>query len=287
MELNFGIFCDDKREDVRDDLHRGRRRVDVRVPHHELFEDVVLDGPGELLERHALLLGSDDVEREDRQHRAVHRHRHAHLVERDPVEEDVHVEDRVDGHAGHAHVADDARVIAVVAPVRRQVEGDRQAHLSGGEVAPIEGVRVLRRGEAGVLAHRPGLAHVHGRVRAAEKRREARQGAEVRHALQIVCAVERAMRDALGGIPGRARVRRRGLRGPHGVEVDRGEVGQLHESTSRMASSEAATSDPTKTKSSTPASRSAPSSAPGRPASSTRRLPPALSARARFAASSA
>ena len=55
-----------EREDVRDDLHRGCGRIDVRVPHHELFEDVVLDRARELLGRDPLLLGGDDVEREDR-----------------------------------------------------------------------------------------------------------------------------------------------------------------------------------------------------------------------------
>jgi hypothetical protein len=33
-------------EDVGDDLHRGRGRIDVGVPHHELLEDVVLDRAG-------------------------------------------------------------------------------------------------------------------------------------------------------------------------------------------------------------------------------------------------
>ena len=82
----------------------------------------------------ALLLGRDDVAREHRQHRAVHRHRHRHLVERDAVEEDLHVLDRVDRDTGLADVADDARVVAVVAAVRREVERDRQARLPGREV---------------------------------------------------------------------------------------------------------------------------------------------------------
>ena len=64
-------------EDVGDDPHRGLRRIDVGVADHELLEDVVLDGPGQLLGRHALLLGGHDVEREHGQHGAVHRHRHA------------------------------------------------------------------------------------------------------------------------------------------------------------------------------------------------------------------
>ena len=34
------------REDIGDDLHGRFRGVDVRVPHHELLEDVVLDCSG-------------------------------------------------------------------------------------------------------------------------------------------------------------------------------------------------------------------------------------------------
>ena len=49
--------------------------------------------------RDALLFRGDDVERHDRQHRAVHGHRDRHLVERDLVEENLHVFDSVDGHA--------------------------------------------------------------------------------------------------------------------------------------------------------------------------------------------
>ena len=114
----------------------------------------------------ALLLGRDDVERQHRQHRAVHRHRHAHLVQRDAVEELAHVVDRVDRDAGHADVAGHPRVVAVVAAVGGQVERHRQALLPGGEVAPVERVGLLGGGEPGVLPDRPRLVDVHRRVRA-------------------------------------------------------------------------------------------------------------------------
>ena len=69
--------------DVGDDAQGWRGRIDVGVPHHEFFEHVVLDRAGELGRRDALFLRRDDVEGQDRQHRAVHGHRHAHLAERD------------------------------------------------------------------------------------------------------------------------------------------------------------------------------------------------------------
>jgi hypothetical protein len=63
--------------------------------------------PESLLLGDALLLRGDDVAGEHRQHRAVHRHRDADLVERDPVEQDLHVLDRIDRHARLADVAGD------------------------------------------------------------------------------------------------------------------------------------------------------------------------------------
>ena len=63
-------------EDVGDDAHRELRRIDIGVTHHELLQDVVLDGTGQFLVLRALLQSSDDVESEDGQHGAVHGHGH-------------------------------------------------------------------------------------------------------------------------------------------------------------------------------------------------------------------
>ena len=166
--------------------------------------------------RHALLLGRDDVERHDRQHRAVHRHRDRHLVERDLIEEDLHVLDRVDRHARLADVADDALVVRVVAAVRREIEGHRQALLPGGEVAAVEGVGLLGRREARVLPDRPRLQRVHRRVRAAQERRQAGGILEVLHALEIVGGVHRLDRDVLGREPARPPDRAQPARGTGG-----------------------------------------------------------------------
>ena len=179
MQLNFGIFADAVAEDVADDPHRRRGRIDVGVADHELFQDVVLNGPAQLLRIDALLLGRDDVERHDRQHGAVHGHRDRHLIERNLVEEDLHVLDRIDGHACLAHIADHALVVGVVAAVRGQIERDGQALLSRREIAPVEGVRFFRRRESRVLADGPRLQRVHRRIRAAQKRRHARRVVEV------------------------------------------------------------------------------------------------------------
>src|SRR3546814_4692082 len=64
------------------------------------------------------------------------------------VEQDLHVVDRVDRDARLADIAGNARVIAVIAAMRRQIERDRQPLLPGGEVAAVESVRFLGGGEA-------------------------------------------------------------------------------------------------------------------------------------------
>ena len=185
-------------DDVADDPHRGRRRIDVGIADHELLEDVVLDRAGELVRRHALLFRRDDVAGQHRQHRAVHRHRHRDLVERDAVEQDLHVLDAVDRHACLAHVADDARVVRVVAAVRGEVEGHRDALAAGGERLAVERVGFLGGRETRVLADRPRTAHVHRGLRAAHEGLDAGQRVRERQRCRVLGRVERLQRDALG-----------------------------------------------------------------------------------------
>src|SRR3546814_15641511 len=67
-----------------------------------------------------------------------------HLVEWNAIEQDLHVVDRVDRDAGLADIARHAGMIAVIAAMGGQIEGDRQSLLPGGAVAAIESVRCLR-----------------------------------------------------------------------------------------------------------------------------------------------
>src|SRR6185503_11134346 len=80
--------------------------------------------------------------------------------------------------ARHPDVTLHPRVVAIVAAVGRQIESDGKAHLPRGQVAPVEGVGVLGRGEAPVLADRPRVGEVHGWLRPAQEGREVRKSAE-------------------------------------------------------------------------------------------------------------
>jgi hypothetical protein len=159
------------------------------------------------------------------------------------VEQRAHVVDAVDRDACHADVAAHARVIRVVAAVRREVEGDRKALLSCGDVATVEGVAVLGRREAGVLANRPGLSDVHGGVGTPHVGCNAGPRVEKVEAARVGTRVNGIEFDALGRDPGLCgrpirvvcrSVMADAVRLAGAVQLDLGEVGDAgHRSSGR------------------------------------------------------
>ena len=104
---------------------------------------------------HAVLLGDDDVQRQQPRRRRVDRHRRVHLVERDAVEQRVHVALVGDRDADLADLAARELVVGVVAGLGRQVEGDRQPGLPLGEVRAVQLVGLLGGRVARVRPHHP------------------------------------------------------------------------------------------------------------------------------------
>ena len=161
-------------EDVGGQPHRRLGRVDVVAARDVLLEHVVLDRAAQLLRRHALLLADQLVEQQQDRRRRVDRHRGRDLVERDLVEADPHVLDRVDRDPGAPDLAVAERVVGVAAELGRQVEGHREPGRAVLEQVAVAPVGVLGAGEAGVLAHRPEPVAVHALVDAAGERVGAR-----------------------------------------------------------------------------------------------------------------
>ena len=114
-------------KDVADESERLLRRVDVGAARDVLLQHVVLDGPRELVAGDPVLLRDQLVEQQEHRARRVDGHRGRDLVERQPVEQDAHVVDRVDRHTDLADLAVRDRLVAVVAHLGRQVEGHAQA----------------------------------------------------------------------------------------------------------------------------------------------------------------
>ena len=104
-------------EDVADQFHGGFGWIDVRIPHHELFENIVLDGSRELFGWHTLLLSGYNVKGHHGDHRAIHGHGHRHGIQRDLIKKDLHVLDGVDRHAGLSYIAGDPRMVGIVPAV--------------------------------------------------------------------------------------------------------------------------------------------------------------------------
>ena len=163
------------REEVGREPHRRARREDVVAARDVLLEHVVLHRAAQLLARDALLLGDELVEQQEERRGRVDRHRRRDLVERDAVEEHLHVGERVDRDAGPPDLALGERVVRVVAELRRQVERDGEPGLAALEQVAEARVRLLGRAVARVLADRPRAAAVHRLVRAARERELARE----------------------------------------------------------------------------------------------------------------
>ena len=162
-----------EREDVGDDPHRRTRRKDVLLLRDEFLQDVVLDRARQLLPVGALLLGDDQVHREDHRGRRIDRHRRGDVAERDTVEERLHVGERRHVHAALPHLAERELVVRVAAHQRGQIEGDAQTGSAGAQQRLVAFIRLFGRAEAGELPHRPELSAITGRMDPARVRKGA------------------------------------------------------------------------------------------------------------------
>ena len=188
-------------EDVCDNLHGECGRVDISITHHELLEDIVLDGTSHFFQFGSLFQTCHDIEGEDGEYRSVHGHGDGHLVERDTIKEHLHVLFVTDAHASLTYVTYYALVVGVVATVCGQVEGNGQTFLSGSEVAAIEGIRLFGSRESGILTDGPRTEGVHHGVRTTEERRNTSCEVEMFHALQVFLGINGFHFDVFGRLP--------------------------------------------------------------------------------------
>ena len=107
MEIGFqlGISAAAPRENIGDDAHRRAHGIDVRAARDVFLQDVVLHGAGEPAQIRALLLRDGNVERQQNRGGGIDGHRSGDAIERNAVEERLHVLERIDGHADLADFA--------------------------------------------------------------------------------------------------------------------------------------------------------------------------------------
>ena len=154
-------------EEFRDERQRRRGRIDVRAPRDVLLENVVLDGAAERTAGNAAFFGDHHIHGQQRGGGRVDGHAGGHCVERDAVEQGMHVLHRVDRYAHPADFAERARRIGVDAHLGGQVERHRQARLSLLQEQAEAGIGLVRRAEARVLPHRPQSSAIHAGLHAA------------------------------------------------------------------------------------------------------------------------
>ena len=118
----------------------------------------------------------------------------ADLVQRDAVEQDLGVGQRVDRDTDPADLLADLGIVGVEAALRRQVERDRQARPALVQQVAVATVGLLGGTEARILAERPQLAAVSAREVAAGERICPRRR-------RFTGPVGRARRRARSGMP--------------------------------------------------------------------------------------
>src|SRR3546814_6366608 len=102
---------------------------------------------------------------------------------------DFHIIDGVDGDTGFAYVSGDAGMVAVIAPVRGQIESDRRALLPGCKIAAIEGIGFFSDGKTGILPDGPRRPRIHAAAYAAVKGAET--GRAEGDAMDVLRRIER------------------------------------------------------------------------------------------------
>ena len=196
----------------------GAGRIDVGPAGHVLLQDVVLHRPRERVLGDPAPARRRDVQREQDGRGGVDGHRGGDALERDAVEQRLHVLEAVDGHAHAADLARGMRVVGVVADLRGQVEGDGQPGGAALEQVAVAAVRLRGGAEARVLPHGPELRAVAGGVQAARERVAAGRadGVRVPHVLR---PVHRVARQVGRGLERRPALRR--LTPAHGQGSER------------------------------------------------------------------
>ena len=127
-------------ENIGDNFHRGFRWVDIGIAHHELLENIILDGPAQLFRRHTLFLSCHDIKRHDWQNRSVHGHRYRNVAERNLIEKNFHVFDRIYSYTRFPDVANHTLMIRIVTTVSRKIKCDREPFLAGGKILAVKAV---------------------------------------------------------------------------------------------------------------------------------------------------
>ena len=190
-----------KLKNIGDDTHREFRRINIGITHHKFFQNIVLNRSGHLLEFRALFQPGIDIKSKDRQHGSVHRHGYRHFVQRDTVEQNLHIFERTNRYTGLTYIAYHTFVIGIISSVCREVECHSQSLLSRSQVSTIESIGLLCGRETCILTDCPRTNGIHTAVRATKKRRKSGYIIQVFKTFEVFFGVNRFDGYQLRGYP--------------------------------------------------------------------------------------
>ena len=149
---------------VGDEAERRPGRIDVGLPRQKLLEDVVLHRAAEGSGVDSLALADHLVHGQEDWGGRVDRERGRDPVERNAVEDRLHVRQRVDCDADLADLALRQLVVGVQPHLGREIQRDREPGLPLAQEVAKALVGVLGAAPARVEAHRPETLSVHRRI---------------------------------------------------------------------------------------------------------------------------
>ena len=133
--MGVAILCH-----IADHLEARRRRANICAAAEVFFDQIILDRALQRAHIGALLFGNGDIERQKPRRCRVDRHRRVHLLQRNIFEQCAHIAQVADGHAHFTHFAARKDVIAVIACLGGQIEGNREACLTLRKIGAVERV---------------------------------------------------------------------------------------------------------------------------------------------------
>ena len=131
-------------DDVPNNPHARLGRINIGIADHELFQNIVLNRPTERRLIYTLLFGRHDVARKHWQHGAIHRHRDTNAVQRDAIEQNLHVLDGINRHTRLADITDDPGMVTVVTAMGCQIERHTDALPARRERIAVKAVAIFR-----------------------------------------------------------------------------------------------------------------------------------------------
>ena len=176
--------------DIANDAHARNRWINVGITHHKFFQNVVLNRSRKRFRTDALLFRSHDIARKHRQYRSVHRHGYRYFVQRNAVEQDLHILNRIDSNTRLAHITCYSWVIGVVSSVGCEIKGNRDTLATRRQCLAIEGITLFRRRKPGILTNSPPPTSVHSRLRSSNIGTEPRHSVRVRKLSRVLSGVK-------------------------------------------------------------------------------------------------